>query len=86
MNRPHAIRLLIVLAVGLAGNLSQSQADETASNGISPTNLRPHRLRTNRCRLDLYIPSQPKDAPSVLWFHGGALQHTAIKPAPSNRT
>lgn len=27
------------------------------------------------CCLDLYIPKQSQDTPSVLWFHGGALQY-----------
>lgn len=76
MNRPARIRLLFVLAVGLAGNLSQSQADEIRiQRDLSYKPQAPTDYEQTRCRLDLYIPSQPKDAPSVLWFHGGALQH-----------
>ncbi|MCA9096261.1 MAG: alpha/beta hydrolase [Planctomycetaceae bacterium] len=27
-----------------------------------------------RCKLDLYLPAETKDAPSILWFHGGSLR------------
>ena len=28
---------------------------------------------TSRCRLDLYVPEKAKDAPCLVWFHGGGL-------------
>lgn len=27
-----------------------------------------------RCKLDLYLPADSKDSPSILWFHGGSLR------------
>jgi len=27
-----------------------------------------------RCKLDLYLPAETSDAPSILWFHGGSLR------------
>ena len=28
---------------------------------------------TERCKLDLYVPARAKDAPALVWFHGGGL-------------
>ena len=40
-----------------------------------------------RCRLDVYYPLETKDAPVVVWFHGGGLQagSKAIPPALTNK-
>ena len=71
-----ALGLLVWLCVGLASS-QPARGQQTAYR--LEENL-PYRTGdglpadvTDRCRLDVYVPTQTSDFPTVVWFHGGGL-------------
>ncbi len=71
-----ALGLLVWLCVGLAS----SQPARGQQTGYRLEENLPYRTGdglpadvTDRCRLDVYVPTQTSDFPTVVWFHGGGL-------------
>jgi len=76
---------LVILASGCLGTLALSPCRALAQQASQPGTYRTERdlpYRSDetlpaeareRCRLDLYHPTQVKDFPTVVWFHGGGL-------------
>lgn len=68
------VRFIFLLA-GLVSLISGT-ASANASDYLTEDNL-PYRGENSpeRCRLTLYYPSNTKDFPTVVWFHGGGLKN-----------
>lgn len=80
--RQRTIGFILVLLMLFPAMLQVSQAEETDA-GYKTLNEIPYYTAEQsqqneyiqeRCKLDLYYPTNIKDFPTVVWFHGGGLK------------
>ncbi len=75
MNRQHSIILSILFILAHFA----LEAQESNPNALIRKDIPYYELNTSdtyksqRCRLDLYIPEAVSEFPTVIWFHGGGL-------------
>ena len=65
------ILFLLLLSVNLTG-FSQNYELKKDISYISETEKDPY--KKDRCKLDIYYPTDKKDYPTIVWFHGGGLE------------
>lgn len=70
MNRLNTLTLtlLLLLCSTVAG------AQYRQENDIAYTPLSTNAYARERCKLDVYYPTELRDAPVVVWFHGGGIE------------
>lgn len=51
-----------------------SAADDLVHKDLSYKTVATTDYERERCKVDLYLPRDAKDFPTLVWFHGGALQ------------
>lgn len=65
------MRLLLVLLLALTSVLANAQYNRV--NDI-PYATSTDAYAQERCKLDVYYPTEMKDVPVVVWFHGGGIE------------
>ena len=63
--------ILPIVALLLSATMARAQYQQV--NDISYTTSSDAYAR-ERCKLDVYYPTELKDAPVVVWFHGGGIE------------
>lgn len=63
--------LLTIMAIAISAMAAMAQYKQT--NDISYTTSSDPYAK-ERCKLDVYYPEEAKDAPVVVWFHGGGIE------------
>lgn len=62
---------LILFTISIAG-FSQNYISKKDIQYVSDSEKDPYKLE--RCKLDIYYPTDKKDYPTIVWFHGGGLE------------
>ncbi|QDU29646.1 Carboxylesterase NlhH [Anatilimnocola aggregata] len=76
---PRPIRLHVLLILSLCAFVGQSLT-LSAADEIRVLKDMPYKAEATteyeqqRCKLDLYLPANAKNFPTIVWFHGGGLQ------------
>ena len=71
-------RVLFILATllfgsGIAANAQETYRLDTAITYLGSKDANADAYRQQMCKLDIYYPTNTKDFPTVVWFHGGGL-------------
>lgn len=66
------IRILTIFWMAFLTSLTAAEIRVVRDLSYRPDSTEEY--ERTRCKLDLYLPPEPKEAPAVLWFHGGSLQ------------
>lgn len=73
LNLPTLLALLACIFLALP-MVAKGHEYRTISDIPYTDNSETDAYRRERCRLDLYYPTDVKDFPTVVWFHGGGLE------------
>lgn len=67
------IKLILLLITAFLANVLTSFAQYNRVNDI-PYTMSDNAYAKERCKLDVYYPTDKKDVPTVVWFHGGGIE------------
>ena len=68
------VRVTTILALMLLPITSQAQRQQYQQVNDIPYTTSADAYAQERCKLDVYYPTNQKDAPVVVWFHGGGIE------------
>ena len=68
------VRAVTIFVFMLLPMISQAQRQHYLQVNDIPYTASSDAYAQERCKLDFYYPVDPKDAPVVVWFHGGGLE------------
>ena len=68
------VRAATILALMLLPMISQAQRQQYQQVNDIPYTASADAYAQERCKLDVYYPTNQKDAPVVVWFHGGGIE------------
>ena len=68
------LKTVTILALMLLPIISQAQRQQYQQVNDIPYTVSADAYAQERCKLDVYYPTNQKDAPVVVWFHGGGIE------------
>ena len=68
------VRAITILTLMLLPMISQAQRQQYQQVNDIPYTASADAYAQERCKLDVYYPTNQKDAPVVVWFHGGGIE------------
>jgi dienelactone hydrolase len=68
------LKIFTILAFMLLPIISQAQQQQYQQVNDIPYTTSADAYAQERCKLDVYYPTNQKDAPVVVWFHGGGIE------------
>jgi CubicO group peptidase (beta-lactamase class C family) len=68
------LKIITILALMLLPMISQAQGQQYLQVNDIPYTASDDAYAQERCKLDVYYPTELHDAPVVVWFHGGGIE------------
>ena len=68
------LKSAIILVLMLLPMIAQAQRQQYQQVNDIPYTASADAYAQERCKLDVYYPTNQKDAPVVVWFHGGGIE------------
>jgi len=73
-NKLMRLKITTILTLILLPMMSQAQRQQYQQVNDIPYTVSSDAYAQERCKLDVYYPEDQKDAPVVVWFHGGGIE------------
>ena len=73
-NKLMRLKNTVILVLMLLPMISQAQRQQYQQVNDIPYTASTDAYAQERCKLDVYYPTNQKDAPVVVWFHGGGIE------------